>query len=69
MLFVAIFLAVMFGLAKLQHYVFEPIAVSMTRLTLFPFYLGECIQIIRRARTVDQTGLDQAGAGAGRPAV
>jgi uncharacterized protein len=45
-LFVAIFLAVMFGLAKLQHYVFEPIAVSMTRLTLFPFYLGECIQII-----------------------
>jgi len=29
----------------------------------------ECIQIIRRARTVDQTGLDQAGAGAGRPAV
>jgi membrane protease YdiL (CAAX protease family) len=44
-LFVAIFLAVAFGLAKLQHYVFGPIPHSATRLTLFPFYLGESIQI------------------------
>jgi membrane protease YdiL (CAAX protease family) len=44
-LFIAIFLAVAFGLAKLQHYVFGPIPHSATHLTLFPFYLGESIQI------------------------
>jgi membrane protease YdiL (CAAX protease family) len=45
-LFIATFLGVAFGMAKLLHYVFGPIPNSESLLTLLPFYLGECVQIV-----------------------
>jgi membrane protease YdiL (CAAX protease family) len=45
-LFIAVFLAAIFSIAKLMHYVFGPVPHSTTHLMLLPFYLGESIQML-----------------------